>query len=279
VRFKNKRTRNRRGGKPPPRAYGARVKCEKIQSAIYHSPYFRKKEWLNVPDTKELIFYVEDEKDVAEMVMLYLQKEGYTIHHFFNGEDFLETLPSRIPDLILLDLMLPGIDGLDLCRYLKRDPRLKSIPIIMLTAKDDPIDVVLGLETGTDDYISKPFHPRELLARIKAVLRRHSQVVVTNEHLFKVGPLIFHADALTLQIGDVLIPLSWREYRILELFAKNQGKIISRDQILNAIWGTDEFITDRTVDVYIANIRKKLGDYRDQIVTIREVGYKLDIKK
>ena len=228
-------------------------------------------------EIKGLIFYIEDEKDLSEMVMLYLQKEGYSVHHFFSGEAFLEELFSKYPDLILLDLMLPGIDGMDLCRYLKRDVKLKDIPIIILTAKDDPIDVILGLETGADDYIIKPFHPRELLARIKAVLRRRSSEPLSDHSLFKVGSIIFKPDILTIQIGDDLIPLSWKEYRIFELLAKNREKIVSRDQILNFIWGTDEFITDRTVDVYIANIRKKLGKHGERIITIRGLGYKLNI--
>ncbi len=241
--------------------------------------FFRKVDIQYMSETKGLIFYIEDEKDLSEMVMLYLKKEGYSVNHFFSGEAFLEGIFSQSPDLILLDLMLPGIDGMELCRYLKRDAKLKNIPIIILTAKDDPIDVVLGLETGADDYILKPFHPRELLARIKAVLRRRLTDPITDGHsLLKIGSLTFNADTLTLQIGEDLIPLSWREYRILEFLAKNKGKIISRDQILNSVWGTDEFITDRTVDVYIANIRKKLSRHGERIITIRGVGYKLNIE-
>ena len=231
-----------------------------------------------VPETKKLIFYIEDEKDLSEMVTLYLEKEGYSVCHFFSGESFLDKIFSQHPDLILLDLMLPGIDGMELCRYLKRDPVLNKIPIIILTAKDDPIDVVLGLETGADDYIVKPFHPRELLARIKAVLRRHLSESTVDHSFLKIGSLILDADNLTLIIGEDLIPLSWKEYRILEFLAKNKGKIISREQILNFVWGADEFITDRIVDVYIANIRKKLGEHGERIVTIRGVGYRLDVE-
>ena len=229
-------------------------------------------------EAKGLIFYIEDEKDLSEMVILYLEKERYSVCHFFSGEAFLDKIFSQKPDLILLDLMLPGIDGMELCRYLKRDPKLNKIPIIILTAKDDPIDVVLGLETGADDYIVKPFHPRELLARIKAVLRRRLSAPVAKHSLFKTGSFVLNADNLTLIIGEDLIPLSWKEYRILEFLAKNKGKIISREQILNYAWGTDEFITDRTVDVYIANIRKKLGQHGERIVTFRGVGYKLEVE-
>ena len=229
-------------------------------------------------EAKGLIFYIEDEKDLSEMVTLYLEKDGYSVNHFFSGEAFLDKIFSQHPDLILLDLMLPGIDGMELCRYLKRDPELKKVPIIILTAKDDPIDVVLGLETGADDYIVKPFHPRELLARIKSVLRRSLSEPITDHSFYKIGSLVLNADSLTLTIGEDCIPLSWKEYRILEFLTKNKGKIVSRDQILNYAWGTDEFITDRSVDVYIANIRKKLGQHGERIVTIRGVGYKLEVE-
>ena len=231
----------------------------------------------NAPESiKQEIFLVEDEKDVAEFILYFLKKERYTVSHFSSGENFFEALSMETPDLILLDLMLPGISGVEVCRYLKQDPRLRNIPLIMLTAKDDPIDVVLGLEVGADDYITKPFHPRELLARIKAVTRRSSRGFAMTESLLKVGPFILNGESLTITVDKEVMFFSWREFKLLELLAKNNGHVVSRDTILNRIWGEDEYIIDRTVDVYIANIRKKMGQYGRNIITVRGVGYKFE---
>ncbi|HSV30985.1 MAG TPA: response regulator transcription factor [Atribacteraceae bacterium] len=230
----------------------------------------------SVADRKPVVFIVEDEKDVAGFVKYFLDKEGYAVQHFLSGESFLEAVSKAYPDLVILDLMLPGVQGVDVCRYLKQDERLRTVPVIMLTAKDDPIDVVLGLEVGADDYVTKPFHPRELLARIKAVTRRAVLREYDRGSLLKAGIFLLNGDELSVTVEGEVFAFSWREFKIIELLARNKGKIISRETVLNRIWGNDEFITDRTVDVYIANIRKKLGVRSEHIVTVRGAGYRFE---
>ena len=221
------------------------------------------------------IVLIEDEKDVVDFVTYFLQKEGYQVFPFW-GEDFLEKMDTLLPDVIILDLMLPGIDGLEVFRYIREYPRFRNVPIIMLTAKSDPLDVVLGLEIGADDYVTKPFHPRELLARIKAVVRRTSSPSFSEKEVLKIGDFWLDSDHLMVKENGKEIYLSWREFRLFELLIKNRGKVISRQQILDSIWGEDSFITDRVVDVYIANLRKKLGSSGNKIVTVRGVGYKFE---
>ena len=222
------------------------------------------------------IVLIEDEKDVVDFVTYFLQKEGYQVFSFLRGEAFLEKMDTLLLDIIILDLMLPGIDGLEVFRYIREHPRFRNVPIIMLTAKSDPLDVVLGLEVGADDYITKPFHPRELLARIKAVVRRASLSSFSEREVLKIGDFWLDSDHLMVKENGKETYLSWREFRLFELLIKNRGKVISRQQILDSIWGEDSFITDRIVDVYIANLRKKLGDSGNKIVTVRGVGYKFE---
>lgn len=221
------------------------------------------------------IVYVEDEKDLAEFVKYFLEKEGYRVLHFASGEDFLKAMEQLSPQLVLLDLMLPGIGGFEVFHYIRSHPRLRHTPVIMLTVKDDPMDIVSGLEMGADDYVTKPFHPRELLARIRAVLRRATTSSFGGGTL-RVGDMVLVPENLTVEIGKEVIPLSFREFRLLELLVRNRGRIVTRQTILDEVWGEDAFVTDRVVDVYIAHLRKKLGPRGQQIVTVRGVGYSFE---
>jgi len=226
------------------------------------------------------IALVEDEREIAQMVSYFLQKEGFEVHSFESAEAFLQNLPHlEPPDLVLLDLMLPGIDGIELFKYLKRDHRLREIPVIMLTAKDDPVDVVVGLELGAEDYITKPFDLRELLARIRVVKRRLEHLYGQDteaSRVYRVGDMLLNGNELTLKIDQDTIPLSFREFRLLELFLRNPRRVFSREMILDRIWGEENFVSDRIVDVYITNLRKKLGKRGNLIVTVRGVGYRFE---
>lgn len=221
------------------------------------------------------IAYIEDEKDIAEFVTYFLEKEGYRVLHFFRGEDFLKEMERLSPQLILLDLMLPGIGGFEVFHHIRAHPRYRNTPVIMLTVKDDPMDIVSGLEMGADDYVTKPFHPRELLARIRAVLRRASNLPSGGKPL-QVGDLVLFPEKLTVEVHGITIPLSLREFRLLEFLVRNRGKVVSRQQILDEVWGEDAFVTDRVVDVYVAHLRRKLGTLGQQIVTVRGVGYSFE---
>lgn len=221
------------------------------------------------------IVYIEDERDLAEFVTYFLEKEGYRVHHFPTGEDFLKVMETLSPQLILLDLMLPGIGGFEVFHYVKNHPRFRNVPVIMLTVKDDPMDIVSGLEMGADDYVTKPFHPRELLARIRAVLRRAVASSLSGSTL-QVGDMVLVPENLAVAIGKEVIPLSFREFRLLELLVRNRGRIVTRQTILDEVWGEDAFVTDRVVDVYIAHLRKKLGPRGQWIVTVRGVGYSFE---
>lgn len=221
------------------------------------------------------IVYIEDERDLAEFVTYFLEKEGYRVHHFPTGEDFLKVMETLSPQLILLDLMLPGIGGFEVFHYLKNHPRFRNVPVIMLTVKDDPMDIVSGLEMGADDYVTKPFHPRELLARIRAVLRR-AVASSLGGSMLQVGDMVLVPENLAVAVGKEVIPLSFREFRLLELLVRNRGRIVTRQTILDEVWGEDAFVTDRVVDVYIAHLRKKLGPRGQWIVTVRGVGYSFE---
>ncbi len=225
------------------------------------------------------IVLIEDEEEIARMVTYFLKKEGLEVQYFLSAEEFLDRLSAlTLPDLILLDLMLPGIDGIELFRYLKRDTRFQEVPVIMLTAKDDPVDVVLGLELGAEDYITKPFDLRELLARIRVVKRRTETWERNRDtsRLYRMGDLLLNGDELTLRMGEETVYLSFREFKILELLLRHPKRVFSRAQILDRVWGEESFVSDRIVDVYITNLRKKMGKYANAIVTVRGVGYRFE---
>lgn len=221
------------------------------------------------------VFVIEDETEIADIIAHFLRKENIETLTFESAESFLEKAQELpVPQLFILDLMLPGMDGVEFLKYLKREPRYKDVPVIILSAKDDTLDIVLGLELGAEDYITKPFNLRELLARIKVVTRRISKEKTSSANLLSAGKLVLNRDTFSLQVEEKEIPLSLREYKIMELFMKNPKQVISRNQFLDRVWGEEEFVTDRIVDVYIANLRKKLGRYGQQIETVRGVGYR-----
>jgi two-component system phosphate regulon response regulator PhoB len=222
---------------------------------------------------REKILVVDDEEDILELVRYNLSKERYRVTSALSGEIALQKAREEHPDLILLDLMLPGLDGLSVCRELKRDPAIGSTPIIMLTAKGEDADIVVGLELGADDYIVKPFSPRVLQARIKAVLRRkeHDEA---DDALIRIHDLSIYPARHEVLLKGIPIILTTTEFRILHFLARRPGWVFSREKIINAVKGEDYAVTDRSVDVQIVGLRKKLGPAGECIQTVRGVGYK-----
>ncbi len=222
---------------------------------------------------REKILVVDDEEDILELVRYNLSKERYRVSCALSGEIALEKAREERPDLILLDLMLPGLDGLTVCRQLKRDPLTSNTPIVMLTAKGEEADIVVGLELGADDYIVKPFSPRVLEARIKAVLRRREHDDAEDASI-RVHDLSICPARHEVLLKGVPITLTTTEFRILHFLARRPGWVFSRDKIINAVKGEDYAVTDRSVDVQIVGLRKKLGSTGECIQTVRGVGYK-----
>ncbi len=225
---------------------------------------------------KKYVAIVDDELDILELVSINLSKSGFRTEVFEDADSMLTSLSNDIPDLIILDLMLPDADGFDVCKQLKRDTHYAGIPIIMLTAKGDEMDRILGLEFGADDYVVKPFSVRELVARVKAVLRRG--VSEKKEKLIRIGEdlLIDLQKYETIFKGEKL-DLTSTEYKILSLLARKKGWVYSRNQILDYLWGNDKIVVDRTIDVHIRNLREKLREAGKYIKNVRGVGYKLEI--
>jgi two-component system phosphate regulon response regulator PhoB/two-component system alkaline phosphatase synthesis response regulator PhoP len=223
---------------------------------------------------KELIAILDDEPDILDLVSLHLKKAGFRIEGFLDAENFFQFMDSKIPDLIILDLMLPDADGFEICKYLKKKDEFTSIPIVMLTAKGEEMDKVLGLELGADDYVTKPFSPKELVARVKAVLRRHPQRD-TAQKIEVGGELSILPDKYEVYVKEQRIELTSTEFKILQLLASKKGWVFTRDQILDYLWGKEKAVVDRTVDVHIKHLREKLGKAARFIKNIRGVGYKL----
>ncbi|RKY34122.1 MAG: two-component system response regulator [Candidatus Omnitrophota bacterium] len=222
----------------------------------------------------ELIAVIDDEPDILELVSLHLTKVNFKVKGFLNTEGFFKFLSSKIPDLIILDLMLPDSDGIEICKYLKSKEDLKSIPIIMLTARASETDKVLGLELGADDYVTKPFSPRELVARVKAVLRRKTQ---DSGKKIKIGDiLLIDLNKFEVFVENKKIDLTPTEFRILKILTSKKGWVFTRDQILNHLWGEEKAVLDRTIDVHIKNLREKLGKAKKFIKNVRGIGYKVE---
>jgi len=222
-----------------------------------------------------VIVIVDDEPDILELVSLHLTKIGFKVHEFSDVEPFYTFLNGTTPDLVILDLMLPGVDGMDVCKQLRQSDKWAHVPIIMLTARTDEMDKVLGLEIGADDYVTKPFSPRELVARVKAVLRRDraaaGEKVITVSDIIEIDPNKFEA-----RVKGKRIQLTSTEFRILHLLAKRLGWVYTRDKILDHLWGNEKAVIDRTVDVHIKHLREKLGEAGALVKNVRGVGYKLD---
>jgi|TARA_Y100000031_G_scaffold31876_1_gene35517 two-component system phosphate regulon response regulator PhoB len=224
--------------------------------------------------SRQSVLVVEDEEDIMEVIRFNLEKEGYEVNHALSGEKALQLIEKKLPTLVLLDLMLPGINGLDLCRILKQNDRTKGIPVIMLTAKSEDADIVAGLEMGAEDYITKPFSPRVLLARVRTVLRRRETGVKDDSSVIQVEGMQIHPGRHEVTMGENVVDLTPSEFRILHYLARRPGWVYSRDQIIDAIRGHGYVVTDRAIDVQVVGLRKKLGDYGKFIETVRGIGYR-----
>ena len=223
---------------------------------------------------KEKILVVDDEEDILELIHYNLAREGYQVTGVPSGEQALKTVHYDVPDLILLDLMLPGIDGLEVARRLKANPRTRTTPLVMITAKGEEADVVTGLELGADDYLTKPFSPRILVARIKAVLRRKAAVSEDPQRVITINEMVIHPGRRSLTINDQPVDLTYTEFQVLHFLASRPGWVFTRSQIVDAVRGEDYPVTDRAVDVQIVGLRKKLGPAGKAIETVRGVGYR-----
>jgi len=229
------------------------------------------------PDNPHILI-VDDESDIRELLSYNLTKEGYAVSSAVDGEEALKTVREGTFDLLLLDLMLPGIQGMELCRLLRNEPKTKNLPIIMITAKGEEVDRILGLEMGADDYITKPFSPRELLARVKAVLRRSVNLPPAEKTLI-FGDLVINVETFTVSKKGVNLNLSSTEFRLLLYLVERKGKVISREHLLNAVWKDEAFVEPRTVDVHISRIRTQMEDNPSlpvYIKTRRGIGYYFD---
>ena len=223
--------------------------------------------------TRQTILIVDDEADIRELVGFNLNHDGYDVINASSGERAVEKAIQKLPDLILLDLMLPGIDGLEVCKRLKKNPKTEKIPVIMLTAKGDEADIITGLELGADDYVTKPFSPRVLMARIKRVIQRTAGVD-ENHDVIQVGELTIDASRHQVLAKDKQIELTFTEFAILQTLAKRPGLVFTRYQIVDSIRGGNYVVSDRAVDVQIVSLRKKLGNYGEYIETVRGIGYR-----
>ena len=225
---------------------------------------------------KSKILVVEDEAPIQELLQFNLERKKYRVKMVDSGEKALSTAGKYMPDLILLDIMLPGADGLEVCKSLKGDPKTARIPIIMLTALSEEADIVAGLELGADDYVTKPFSPRVLLARVKAALRRsESDKMIFNDKLINIHTISIDEERHKVEVSGQNLTLTFTEFKVLQLMASQPGRVFTRYQIVDAVHGDDYPVTDRSVDVQIVGLRKKLGDAGKFIETVRGIGYRL----
>ena len=220
-----------------------------------------------------MIFYVEDDSSIREIVLYTLHSMGLEAQGFADGQSFLKALETQKPSLIMLDVMLPDIDGVDLLKRIKRQAKTSDLPVIMATARGAEIEKIQALDLGADDYLSKPFSMMEMVARVKAVLRRYKK---EEPKTLNAGNLTLDENSHFVKEGDRQIELTYKEYELLSLLLKHQGRVYSREQILDLIWGHDYDGENRTVDVHIRTLRAKLGDSANLIKTVRGVGYKLE---
>jgi DNA-binding response OmpR family regulator len=226
------------------------------------------------------IFVVEDEADIARLIRHHLETSGFTVRSFSSTHNVISEAEKQPPSLFLLDIMVPGGDGLGLCRRLRESASLGATPIIFLTAKAAESDRILGLELGGDDYITKPFSPRELIARVKAVMRRFERPLTKD--VMKIGDLVIDAGAMILSVRGSQIGTTATEFRLLEYFASHPGRVFTRDQLLDAVWRDTSFVTPRSVDVYVRRIREKIeGDPENPryLKTVRGAGYRFEVPK
>jgi len=225
--------------------------------------------------TGKSIVLIEDEPDIQEIISYNLKREGYQVDTSLNGEQGLILIQQKKPDLILLDLMLPGIDGLEVCRHIRAETQTQNIPIIMISAKGDESDVVLGLGLGADDYIGKPFSPKELIARVQAIIRRSNAIQTPcNDTAIMLGDLCIEPNKHKVNLAGVEIIFTASEFKMLNALASNPGRVFTREQLINLSLGENVVVVDRNIDVHIRAIRKKLGNRNNFIETIRGIGYR-----
>ncbi len=224
------------------------------------------------------ILVVDDEKDIVELISYNLEQEGFAVIKAYDGQMAWERVKTAKPDLVVLDLMIPGIHGLEVCKLIRRDAATETLPIIMLTAKSDQVDKILGLELGADDYVTKPFNVRELIARIRAVLRRYEgrqQIELSETFAFQ--GLSVNFGSCTVAVDGKKVDLSSREFKLLKFFTGHPGRVYSRDQLLDYVWGDEAFVEPRTVDVHISRLRATIEQDKENpkyILTVRGIGYK-----
>lgn len=223
----------------------------------------------------ETILVIEDDDDIREVIRFHLTRDGYKVLEAENGDKGLQAGQDRLPDVILLDLMLPGRDGLEVCRLLKQEIKTRHIPVIMLTAKSEDSDIVTGLELGAEDYITKPFSNKVLLARVRAVIRRHKEgALPPDQEVLRIHDLIINPGRREVLLRQKPVDLTFTEFAILHALARRPGWVLTREQIVDAVRGADYAVTDRAVDVQIVGLRRKLGAKIDYIETVRGVGYR-----
>jgi DNA-binding response OmpR family regulator len=223
--------------------------------------------------SNELILLVDDEPNILQLARMYLEREGFHIQTATDGLSALELTMRKKPALMVLDVMLPNLDGIEVCRRLRAEGN--ALPILMLTARDEDVDKILGLEMGADDYLTKPFNPRELVARVKAILRRGNRITPAQEEMLRVGNLVLDLARYEITVDGNQVILRSQEFELLRVLMENKGLALSRERLLELAWGFDYFGQTRTVDVHIGHLRKKLADSTVQIDTIPGVGYKL----
>ena len=221
------------------------------------------------------VFIVEDEPDLRDTLTYNFENEGFTVNSFSNGESFLESLTKNKPNLVILALMLPGVSGLDACRELRSDDNLNDIAVVMLTAKSEEIDRIVGFELGADDYVTKPFSVRELILRVKVLLKKRLENSA-NEQILAFGPITMNLDAHDVVVDGENITLTALEFKLLKHLLNRKGRVQTRDQLLGDVWGYSSEVTTRTVDTHIKRLREKLGKPGDLIQTIRGVGYRFN---
>lgn len=223
---------------------------------------------------KKNILIVEDEPDAVELLELHLKNAGYDVTVAEDGEEALRKIHKSIPDLVILDLMIPEINGLEVCKVIRKDPATESIPVVMCTAKASEIDKVLGLELGADDYITKPFSPRELVLRVKNLLKRNNKTQQPEKNKIRIGNITVDKSSHDVLVGDSIIDLTATEYKLLMLFLDRIGRVQSREVLLRDVWGYQSDIDTRTVDTHVQRLRTKLLSSSNHIVTVRGFGYK-----
>ncbi len=247
----------------------------KTNDTLRASPRASNTSTVSLGKGKKRVLVVDDERDIVEMITFNLQRAGYEVICAYNGLDAVDLAQKHLPDLIVLDLMLPGIDGTEVTRRLKSDGRTEGIPLVMLTAKGEETDVVVGLTLGADDYVTKPFSVKILLARLAAVLRRREGQSGGDSNILRAGPLEMDTSKHEVIIEGNVAKLTLTEFKVLSALVGARGRVLTRDQLMDKAMGTDVFVTDRAIDVHVTAIRKKLGDASYLVHTVRGVGYQL----